>query len=461
MFLSYRFKIYALMAGDIALVLLAFIGAFALRFGVDGKGTALFPERVGTFVACISVLLASSYIFDLYNISKHQSRKQIFFKSFSATVAAFLLLTAIFFLYPQLFIGRGLLAIFLTLFLLMQFAWHVLFILGVHHSMLAENILILGANRVAKELGELICATSRFNFSLAGLIKCDADSESAQVPLEMIVGRAHDLREIVQQKNITRILVALDDRECMEALFKDLYCCKLTGVEINPCAAFYEELTGKVLLSSRKIDEELIYSSSFRHRAVISAVKRLLEVTLLLVILLLTLPFSPLIALLVKLDSSGPILYRQVRVGQWGKEFTLYKFRTMHDNAEFETGPVWAQEDDPRIGRIGRILRKWRIDELPQLFNVLKGEMSLIGPRPERPEFVYKLGADFPLYLTRHAVKPGITGWAQVKYTYAASVEDAYVKLAYDLYYIKHASPRLDLIIILETFKVLILGRGR
>lgn len=461
MFFNYRLKIYSVIAGDIALILLAFNFAFAIRFGAAGSGTAVFINHLGTLGASVFVLLASSYIFDLYNISNHQSRKQIFFKSVLAVFVTFLFLTAIFFIYPLLFIGRGLLAIFLVLFLLMQFFWHVVFILGIHHSLLAENILILGTNTVAKELGELISSTSRFNFRLTGFVTSEAEKEPLQVPAEKIVGTASDLLEIVQRNHIARILVALDDRESMEDHYKTLYSCKLKGVEIAPCASFYEQLTGKVLLSSRNIDEELIYSASFRYKAIISAVKRLLEVTTLFIIFLLVLPFFPLIALLVKLDSRGPLFYRQNRVGQWGKEFTLYKFRTMPDNAESESGPVWSQEHDPRIGRIGRILRKWRIDELPQLLNVLKGEMSLIGPRPERPEFVDKLGADFPLYLTRHAVKPGITGWAQVKYRYASSTQDAYQKLAYDLYYIKHASPRLDLIIILETLKVLIFGRGR
>jgi sugar transferase (PEP-CTERM system associated) len=461
MFLTYRLKIYSLLAGDISLILLAFILAFAIRFGAETSWATLVSEHLGTLLAISSVLLAFSYIFDLYNISKHQSRPYLFFKSVMAICVTFLVLTAIFFIFPELFIGRGLLAIFLGLFLLMQFAWHVIFILGSHHSLLAEDILILGVSRTAKELADLICSSARFNIRLYGFITSGADDETVHIPAEMIVGTVADVREIVQRKRISRILVALDERESIEKLFKDLYFCKLKGVEVVRCAAFYEQLTGKVLLSSRHIDEELLYSSSFRRTAVISAGKRSLEVIALLVIFFTVLPFAPLIALLVKLDSRGPLFYRQRRVGQWGKEFTLYKLRTMQDNAELETGPVWAEEDDPRIGTLGRILRKWRIDELPQLYNVLKGEMSLIGPRPERPEFVYKLGADFPLYLTRHAVKPGITGWAQVKYRYGASVADAYQKLAYDLYYIKHASPRLDLIIILETFKVLIFGRGR
>jgi exopolysaccharide biosynthesis polyprenyl glycosylphosphotransferase len=176
--------------------------------------------------------------------------------------------------------------------------------------------------------------------------------------------------------------------------------------------------------------------------------------------ILLVLPFLPIVAVLIKLTSPGPVLFRQRRVGERGREFTLIKFRTMCDNAEKETGPVWASENDPRITRLGALLRKIRIDEIPQLFNVLKGDMSFIGPRPERKEFVERLSEKIPYYGKRHFAKPGVTGWAQVKYPYGASDEDALEKLRYDLYYIKNYSFTLDLIIILETIKVVLFGRG-
>lgn len=175
---------------------------------------------------------------------------------------------------------------------------------------------------------------------------------------------------------------------------------------------------------------------------------------------LLVVPFVPVIALLIKLSSPGPVLFKQKRVGERGVEFTLIKFRTMCDNAEAETGPVWASEDDSRVTRLGRWLRKMRIDELPQLFNVLKGEMSFIGPRPERKEFVDRLSEIVPYYGKRHFIKPGVTGWAQVRYAYGASEEDALEKMRYDLYYIKNYSLTLDIMILLETVKVVLLGRG-
>ena len=176
--------------------------------------------------------------------------------------------------------------------------------------------------------------------------------------------------------------------------------------------------------------------------------------------LLVALPMIPFIVLAVKADSPGPVLFRQIRVGQKGKKFALYKFRTMRNDAEAETGAVWSQENDPRVTRIGRWLRKSRLDEIPQLYNVLRGDMSLVGPRPERPEFISQLSEAIPFYTERHYVKPGITGWAQIKYPYGASVDDSLEKLRYDLFYIKHLSPLLDIFILVETAKVMLFGRG-
>ena len=188
--------------------------------------------------------------------------------------------------------------------------------------------------------------------------------------------------------------------------------------------------------------------------------KRILDVILSLMGIILFLPFAPIIAVMIKLDSPGPVLFKQLRVGVGEKTFHLYKFRTMRQDAEKNSGAVWATEDDPRITRVGRFLRKSRLDEVPQLFNVLRGDMSFVGPRPERPEFVNKLNERVPYYATRHTVKPGVTGWAQVKYPYGASEEDALDKLRYDLFYIKNYSLLLDLVIILETVKVVLFGRG-
>lgn len=236
--------------------------------------------------------------------------------------------------------------------------------------------------------------------------------------------------------------------------------CKLNGVEVIDAPSFYEQVTGKLLLEGIN-PSWIIFSDGFKVRTWHRIAKRITDILCALIGILATLPLLPFILLAIRLDSPGPFFYGQERVGEKEKNFVLYKFRTMRADAESETGAVWAQENDSRITRVGSILRKSRIDELPQFINVLRGDMSMVGPRPERPEFVGKLKEVIPYYSERHFVKPGVTGWAQVRYPYGASVEDALEKLRYDLYYIKHISLTFDLMIILETVQVVLFRRGR
>jgi sugar transferase (PEP-CTERM system associated) len=236
---------------------------------------------------------------------------------------------------------------------------------------------------------------------------------------------------------------------------------KLDGVTtFDYLATVYEQYTGKIALENLR-PSWLIFSSGFRKTRALIAAKRLVDIVAAGAGLVLAAPIMLLIALGVKLTSRGPALYHQQRVGQYGRVFTLHKFRSMHTDAELETGPVWAaKRGDPRITRLGRILRLTRLDELPQLWNILAGDMSLVGPRPERPEFVTSLTREIPFYRERHVVKPGLTGWAQVRYSYGASVEDAMEKLQYDLYYIKNMSLALDLYVIFSTIKTVLRRQG-
>jgi exopolysaccharide biosynthesis polyprenyl glycosylphosphotransferase len=233
----------------------------------------------------------------------------------------------------------------------------------------------------------------------------------------------------------------------------------MRGIEIIDLRSFYEEMTGKLLLNHMDL-KYLICSAGFPHNKFLFTAKRAVDVLSAVVGLIVSSPIWPLLAILVKIDSPGPVLYRQVRVGFLENPFVLYKFRTMKHDAESETGAIWAQENDSRLRPIGKFLRKTRLDELPQLFNVLKGEMSFVGPRPERPEFVEQLNELLPFYAKRNFIKPGITGWAQINYPYGSSVEDAYEKLCYDLYYFKNMTLLTDVLIVLQTFKVILWTRG-
>jgi sugar transferase (PEP-CTERM system associated) len=263
---------------------------------------------------------------------------------------------------------------------------------------------------------------------------------------------------IVYKQTLIKIVVSLSERRGVFPL-KDVLNCKFNGIKVIDAPSFYEERTGKLLIEDIT-PSWLIFSDGFRKTAMKCFCKRILDIFMASIGLMLTLPLFPVIALVIKIDSPGPIFFRQLRVGEKEKNFILYKFRTMKQNAESGTGPVWAQKNDSRITRVGKFLRRTRLDEIPQLYNVLVGDMSFIGPRPERPEFVEELKKIIPYYSERHSVKPGITGWAQIRYRYGASVEDSLEKLRYDLYYIKHLSLFLDVLIIMETTKIVLFGKG-
>jgi sugar transferase (PEP-CTERM system associated) len=235
---------------------------------------------------------------------------------------------------------------------------------------------------------------------------------------------------------------------------------KLDGVTFDHLASVYEQYTGKIAVENLR-PSWLIFSPGFKKSRLLSMLKRLLDVTSAAVGLMMALPLMAIIALAIRLTSSGPVLYHQRRVGQHGRIFVVHKFRSMREDAEAATGPVWAvKHGDHRVTPLGTLLRRTRLDELPQLWNVLRGDMSFVGPRPERPEFVGELTKQIPFYGQRHIVRPGLTGWAQVRYTYGASVEDALQKLQYDLFYIKNMSIALDLFIIFATVKTVVLGKG-
>ncbi len=269
-------------------------------------------------------------------------------------------------------------------------------------------------------------------------------------PLELkILGSMKDLEKITKKYRPDVLVVALSERRGAFPI-KEILDCKLQGIRVEDWPTFYEKLTGKIFIENLR-PSWLIFSDGFTRNSLTRMVKRMVDVLVATFGLLFALPLMLLIALCIKLDSAGPILFRQERVGEKGKIFTLYKFRTMIVDAEKETGPIWSQTLDPRTTRVGRFLRRIGMDELPQLFNVLKGDMSFVGPRPERPHFVRDLQEKIPYYAQRLVVKPGITGWAQVRYGYGSSIEDTIEKLQYDLYYIKNMSLFLDLLIILST----------
>ena len=402
-----------------------------------------------------SVVLLSGYFCELYTADRYLVPSEMASRIAVSIMMAFFCLSAFFYAAPEMALGRGVLAYSLLLFGVMQYLVHRICCSFQTMPQFAEKIMILGTGPLAQVIERAIPLSAQ-NFAFAGFIQ--PQSGMPTVPPSSIVGTVDQIEEILLREKVSILIVSLTEKRGLLPV-KNLLTCKLRGVEILDAPSFYEKLTGKLLLEDIQ-PSWFIYSNGFRFTSARRAWKRALDILFASVGLLLVMPLLPFIALLIKFSSPGPVLFKQLRVGEKGCEFTLIKFRTMCDDAEKDTGPVWACENDPRVTKLGSWFRKMRIDEIPQLFNVLKGEMSFIGPRPERREFVDKLSEKIPYYGKRHFIKPGVTGWAQVRYAYGASDEDALEKMRYDLYYIKNYSLILDIMILLETVKVVLFGRG-
>ena len=448
-------KLSVLIMGDIVLLLFALYAGSVLRFGSFAQRHEFFYLGGAKIYTFIFALLFSSYLVEIYAFEKHSGKKEILLRAMSALAVSFLLLSAIYYMIPDLLIGTGWLILSLIVFSVAQFFWHVSYRWCLNIPALAKRVLVLGTGPLANKIGGLILSTNH-NHLLSGYYHCS--NEPTHVPPHYILNNENGLIKTVKEEKTKKIVISLSERRGVFPL-QDLLACKLSGIEVVDAPSFYEEITGKLLIEDIT-PSCLIFSDGFRKTYFKRIFKQIFDIFFAVIGLLIIMPLLPFIALLIKISSRGPVFFQQVRTGEGGKEFILYKFRTMHQNAESRTGAVWAQKNDPRITRVGKFLRKSRIDEIPQLFNVLKGEMSFIGPRPERPEFIKKLETIIPYYSERHSVKPGITGWAQIKYPYGASVEDAIEKLRYDLFYVKHSSLFLDLLIFLETIKVVLFGRG-
>lgn len=448
-------RILLLLTGDIVVAIFALLTAFLIRFGqlpAPGDLTRTGTVRVIIFVF---IMIFSSFFVEIYNLNRYLGGKESAARISISLLISLFILSGFYYMAPLFVYDSVVLILSLFIFGTLQLAWHYLCYISSRFSGFSRRVLVLGTGPLAQQIGNLIAAGNQ-NYVLSGYVNCA--SEPLDVPPQNIVGNEERLYETVMRARAHKIVVSLSERRGIFPL-QDVLSCKLSGVEVVDAPTFYEQVTGKLLIENIT-PSWFIFSHGFRVTALLRYFKRMIDLMSAIVLLLLFLPFFPIIALLIKLDSQGPILFRQDRVGEKEKKFTLYKFRTMGVDAEKDTGAVWAKEHDPRVTRLGEILRKSRIDEIPQLFNILAGDMSLVGPRPERPEFVNKLKEIIPFYSERHCVKPGVTGWAQVQYPYGASVEDAIEKLRYDLYYIKNLSMAFDLMIVLETIKVVLFRRG-
>jgi len=405
-------------------------------------------------VACVQLSL---YYFDLYDLKIFRRNIELGIRLLQSLGVSSILLASLYYLFPFLIIGRGIFLISLGLMGAIIVSWRLIYNHILKTRQLDQRIMIIGSGPLAKNIAKEIVERVDTGFKVIGFITDNPERVGQKLVNPSIINDQSQILDIAIKERVDRIIVALEERR---GKFPDaqLLECKMRGIAVEEGIEFYERLTGRLQVESIR-PSFLIFSDGFKKSKLTMWTKRITESSLSLIGLLLLSPIILVISILIKINSRGPVFYKQERVGEGGKIFKLLKFRSMVENAE-TNGPVWAEQDDKRITRVGRWMRKWRIDEIPQMFNVLKGDMSFVGPRPERSFFVERLRKEIPFYDQRFSVKPGVTGWAQIKYRYGASKEDALEKLEYDLYYIKNLSPLYDFLIIFETIKVVLFGKG-
>jgi sugar transferase (PEP-CTERM system associated) len=436
------------------------IVATYVRLGWIASDILLYDNGLAKAVLVAVTFQACLYYADLYNLRLVSDRRELFIRVVQALSGASFILAVLYYWFPTLMIGRGVFlvsAIFVAIF---ACAWRFSFEWLTGRLRPRERLLLVGTSAGAVTLArELFERRWELGVEIVGFVDADPAKVGAPLINPGIIGTIDDIPAIVAKRRVDRVCVSLADARGKLPMDKLLEM-KLDGVSFDHLASLYEKYTGKIAIENLR-PSWFIFSEGFRKGLVLSTMKRTLDVVVASVGLIIGAPLMALAALAVRMTSPGPVLYHQKRVGLHGREFTVHKFRSMRQDAEAATGAVWASKSgDARLTRIGGWLRRTRMDELPQLWNVLIGEMSFVGPRPERPEFVGDLTREIPYYGQRHVVRPGLTGWAQVRYTYGASMEDAIEKLQYDLFYIKNLSIELDLYIIFETVKTVLLRRG-
>jgi sugar transferase (PEP-CTERM system associated) len=439
-----------------ALMLVVYLGT-GLRFFnyVEPFSLSSLLPEAATFAFVMILCMAAM---GLYQLDSRLDMKDTLFRLMPSLLAGFGIMTLIFYLVPDLYLGRGILGLVMLLafsgILLMRAA----FLKWSSLRLLESQAIVLGIGGRAREFIDRAKDSSwHRGLKIVGFVPLP--DEELQVPAASVLPRVDSLISLVNRLKVREIIIAIQERRGGCFPIQDLLECKLNGVKVTDSAAFFEREQGKIRVNSL-YPSWLIFGGGFDQSPLRTAIKRLFDVVASSILLIITLPVMIVTALCILLEDGRPVLYRQERVGKGGKTFMVAKFRSMRNDAEKGGKPQWALTNDPRVTRVGRIIRKLRIDELPQIFNVLNGDMSFVGPRPERPYFVNQLIAEVPYYNVRHSVKPGITGWAQVRYRYGASVEDAIEKLQYDLYYVKNHSLFLDVIILIETIEVVLLGKG-
>lgn len=441
-----------LLGGEVAIILSSFTLAILICF----RGASLDVLRDSHslwILACVTLLaLLCSHYLDLYDLRRLANPTEMYSRILILVGTLSLVLAGLTYVDPNFLLGKNVLLTGVCILALTWTIWRWAYGRMILYPALRERVFLLGDGERAKRIVVAIRTRGELGMDVIGWVREEGTSAISRDSLGQV------LRQMADAGAVDRVIVALADRRTTLPV-DDLLELRLVGVRVDDGTSLLEKVSGQI-----EVDELnpswIIFGDGFHLNSWQRGARRALSIVLALFLTILTLPLIPIIALLVKLSSPGPVLYRQKRVGMRGKVFDCYKFRTMRPDAEADSGPTWASDDDPRITKVGRILRRTRLDEIPQIWNVLRGDMAFVGPRPERPEFVEKLSQAIRYYNLRHVSRPGITGWAQINYGYGSSVEEAKEKLRYDLYYIRNGSIMLDLLIVFYTVRAVIVGRG-
>jgi len=450
-----------LILADVAIIYGAIILALYLRLGLEGSDYEL-NERGGWLKISVATLicLLNLYFYDLYDYTVMGNRRELMLRLVQALGIAWALLAFVFYFVPPLFIGRGVSVISVPLVMILLLLWRSSIHLLTGHPEIGEKILIVGTGQSALDTAQAVWDRRDAGYRIAGFVtENEAIAASEKITNLHILGTTKELAAVIKSEKIDRIVIAVRERRGHFPTETLLQMSLAGNVCIEECTSFFERVTGQVNIEMLR-PSWLIFAGRGRDTRFKTILREIVHRLLALIGLIVSLPIALITALLIRIESKGSIFYKQERVGKNGRTFNVIKFRSMKVDAEKDGEPVWATAGDDRTTRIGRIIRVIRVDEIPQFWNIIKGEMSFVGPRPERPHFVRQLAEEIPYYEHRHLTAPGLTGWAQIKYPYGASVEDARRKLQYDLFYVKNQGLALDLVIVFETVKTVLFGRG-
>ena len=439
-----------------------YLSVIIASLALQGDVHSFFGRGISLKALLITAICQTCLFYnDLYDLKITDSLTELGIRLLQSLGASAIVLAVIYFIFPGCIIGRGIFIVSITIVIVMIVAWRVAYTKILSLGMFNQKVMLLGSSDIAKEIYAQIIDKKDCGYEIKSIIsKGQWNVKSLSRDTNLILKDDYSsICKIAEKEGIRKIIVALKQKRGTLPV-GELLACRIKGIEILEGNSFYEMLTGKLIVESMN-PGWLIFSQGFQKPLYLRFLKRTGDIVISLTMLIILLPAIAIIAVAIKLDSNGPVLFSQERIGRNRKSYMAYKFRSMRTDAEKYTGPVWARENDDRITRIGGFMRKWRIDEIPQLWNVLKGEMSFVGPRPEREHFIEQLEEIIPYYGVRVSVKPGLTGWAQVSYGYGASVEDAIEKLNYDLFYIKNLSFLMDMMIVARTVKTVLFGHGR